>query len=273
MSLTQKSALATLRSGRNLNRGTIPEDVTDMLYKTYIGNKDSETFPENTVKFIKSVENNNIIRLGKNVSNEIIDKDINDIKNVKINNNTGLKNSMFLFKLIEQFITNSIEEKIYKMIDKFIDNPTQNDIIRLANKLRDYIPDYHISEDDLSLWEYNNNIVFAVIVLMLYNQFTNETPRSKAPYIERNQINYWKLPQYLPKLANYTHSQRTYKIRRVKRKSPSRSFKRKSSSRLLKRKAPSNPAKEFKIGIKKKGNDGKMWKVIKTLSGKRWIRS
>ena len=37
------------------------------------------------------------------------------------------------------------------------------------------------------------------------------------------------------------------------------------------RKAPTNHAKEFSLGYKKRGNDGNMWKIIKTTKGvKRW---
>ena len=39
------------------------------------------------------------------------------------------------------------------------------------------------------------------------------------------------------------------------------------------RKAPNDSATEFKVGFQKKGNDGNMWKVMKTEKGvKRWIK-
>ena len=39
------------------------------------------------------------------------------------------------------------------------------------------------------------------------------------------------------------------------------------------RKAPNDSATEFKVGFKKKGNDGNMWQVMKTAKGvKRWIK-
>ena len=39
------------------------------------------------------------------------------------------------------------------------------------------------------------------------------------------------------------------------------------------RKAPNDSATEFKVGFKKKGNDGNMWQVMKTTKGvKRWIK-
>ena len=40
---------------------------------------------------------------------------------------------------------------------------------------------------------------------------------------------------------------------------------------LKKRKGPFDSAANFKIGTKKRGNDGNMWKVVKTSKGaKRW---
>jgi hypothetical protein len=39
------------------------------------------------------------------------------------------------------------------------------------------------------------------------------------------------------------------------------------------RKSPSESATEFKVGTKKKGNDGNMWKITKTISGThRWVK-
>ena len=39
------------------------------------------------------------------------------------------------------------------------------------------------------------------------------------------------------------------------------------------RKGPSSSATKFNLGIKKKGNDGNMWKVVKNKSGtKRWLK-
>ena len=38
-----------------------------------------------------------------------------------------------------------------------------------------------------------------------------------------------------------------------------------------KRKAPSDHAKEFSLGHKKKGNDGNMWEIVENKNGvKRW---
>ncbi len=42
---------------------------------------------------------------------------------------------------------------------------------------------------------------------------------------------------------------------------------------LKKRKGPSESATKFSIGIKKKGNDGNMWKIVKNKNGtKRWSK-
>lgn len=64
--------------------------------------------------------------------------------------------------------------------------------------------------------------------------------------------------------------------RRSKRKSKRKSTSRKSSkksSKKSKRKGPTASATKFKIGTRRKGNDGYMWKIIKAKNGvKRWQR-
>jgi hypothetical protein len=42
---------------------------------------------------------------------------------------------------------------------------------------------------------------------------------------------------------------------------------------LRTRKGPSSSATKFSVGTKKKGNDGNMWKIVKTNNGtKRWVK-
>ena len=42
---------------------------------------------------------------------------------------------------------------------------------------------------------------------------------------------------------------------------------------LKMRKGPSSSATKSNVGTKKKGNDGNMWKIVKTKNGtKRWVK-
>ena len=68
---------------------------------------------------------------------------------------------------------------------------------------------------------------------------------------------------------NKKNKKRVLKILSIS--SPFKEFKKKIIRKDPKRKSPSESATTFKLGTKKKGNDGNMWIVVKNKNGiKRW---
>ena len=63
-------------------------------------------------------------------------------------------------------------------------------------------------------------------------------------------------------------AEKLYKTEREKKKR-----RRSLSAKPLTRKCPEKPAKNYKLGTKKRGKNGKMWIVKKTRAGKRWMKA
>lgn len=275
---------------------TMIDDIKDLIIESFKKSY-KEFFDKDVIKFYDIFQREDLKKLetflteyyngqfiSKNYKNEI-KKLIESLKFLDAFNDIILlifliMNNVFGDKEIKlpdgsKYMVKDIKKK--QIINLINDTDESNEVFKnnLTKINKEYLGDYSYALmnekikyiNSQSMDDINNDMdIRRKIILYLINI---------EKFYESNDIKYKVVISKLKDLV-YDPDRKTSRGSRTKSSSVTRrgsvgkTYKRKSITR---RKCPKEPAKKFNIGKVKKGNDKKMWKVIKTLSGKRWIRN